>query len=100
MNGNASRHRKLVLGVNGLKAVIAVAFIVQPKAIDAWVGPTAHAGGGRVLLRAFGIRDLALALGALSAPDGRARQRWLVAGGVADLVDALATVSTARRSRD
>ncbi len=84
--------------MNGLKAAIAFVFIVYPKAIDAWVGPTATSPGGRVLLRAFGIRDLSLALEAITAPDSRARRRWLAAGGVCDLVDAAATVVGSRRA--
>jgi hypothetical protein len=91
--------RTSVLGVNGLKASIAVVFLVYPKAMDVWVGPTADAAGGRVLLRAFGARDLALALGAMTAHDARTRRRWLMAGGASDLVDAAATLATAPRSR-
>ena len=91
--------RKSVLGVNGLKASIAVVFLAYPKALDAWVGPTAEAAGGQVLLRAFGARDLALAIGAMTAHDARTRRHWLIAGGASDLVDAAATFTTARRSR-
>lgn len=100
MSHRGANMRKSVLGVNGLKASIAVVFLAYPRAIDAWVGPTASAPGGRVLLRAFGIRDLALAVGAMTAHDTGARRRWLIAGGASDLVDAAATLATARRSRD
>ena len=52
-----------------------------------------------MLLRAFGIRDLALAIGAMTSPDAQTRRHWLIAGGVSDLVDAGATLATARHSR-
>lgn len=99
MQGNGTgRHRRVLLGVNGLKAVIALVFIARPSAIEAWVGQTAHDPGGGVLLRAFGVRDLALAVGALRATDPVDRRRWLVAGGACDLVDAAVTIAAARRS--
>src|SRR5689334_19655069 len=92
--GSAVRHG--VLAVNGLKAAIAIVFLAYPSAMDAWVGTTARSPGGRVLLRSFGARDLALALGAMTAHDAHARRRWLVAGAGSDLVDAAATLASAR----
>jgi len=91
--------RSGVLAINGLKAAIAIVFLVHPSAMDAWIGPTAQAHGGRVLLRSFGARDLALALGAMTARDVRARRCWLVAGAASDLVDSAATLAAARRAR-
>ena len=99
MTHTAGRPRTLVLGVKGLKAVIAVVFIAHPRAIEAWVGPTANQPGGHVLLRAFGVHDLSLAIGAIRAGSAVERRRWLVAGGTCDLLDAAATVATARTRR-
>ena len=93
-------HRSFVLGVNGLKAAIAVVFIVRPSVIEAWVGPTANDPGGRVLLRAFGIRDLFLAIGAMRARNALERRRWLIAGGACDLLDAVTTLTTTREARE
>jgi hypothetical protein len=98
MRNDMTTSRPSVLGVNGLKASIAIVFLAYPRAMVAWVGPTADAAGGQVLLRAFGIRDLTLALGAITARGALARRRWLIAGGVSDIVDAVVTLTTARRS--
>ena len=81
MRAIPSDRRRAVVALNGLKAAIAIVFIVHPNVLEAWVGPIANTPGGRVLLRAFGIRDLSLALGAIAAHDSRSRRRWLAAGG-------------------
>jgi hypothetical protein len=48
------------------------------------------------LARLFGVRDVALAWGAL-ASEGAARRQWLLAGVACDLADAAAGVAGARR---
>jgi hypothetical protein len=47
------------------------------------------------LARLFGVRDVALAWGALST-DGEARRQWLVAGLACDTADALAGIAGGR----
>jgi len=84
----------------GVSAVVAPSRAARP-----WIGVDAGAPGSRLLARAMGGRDLALGIGALrglglSDPEARP---WVALGGMADAVDALATVlafgSLPRRSR-
>jgi hypothetical protein len=84
----------------GISAVVAPTLSARP-----WIGDDAGAQGSRLLARAMGGRDLALGIGALrglGVSDPEARP-WVALGGMADGVDALATVlafgSLPRRSR-
>ncbi len=73
----------------GITAIAAPAMMARP-----WIGGPAGDPGARLLARTMGGRDLALGLGALRAlavSDDEARS-WVALGGVADMVDALATV--------
>jgi hypothetical protein len=75
----------------GVSAIVAPALMARP-----WIGAEAGAPGSRLLARAMGGRDLALGFGALRAltiSDAEARP-WVALGGMADAVDALATVLT------
>lgn len=84
----------------GVTAVCAPTLVARP-----WIGPAASGSANRVLARTMGGRDLALGLGAvraLAASDREARP-WVALGGMADAVDALATMmafpSLPRRTR-
>ena len=84
----------------GVSAIIAPTLMARP-----WIGGDAASSGSRVLARTMGGRDLALGIGALRAlgvSDEEARP-WVALGGMADAVDALATLvafgSLPRRSR-
>jgi hypothetical protein len=81
------------------RAVLGVAFIVQPKLVDgAWVGKTARLPGSQVLTRAVGARDLTVGAGGLQAVargDGSARP-WLLAAACCDVVDFGATWAAGR----
>ncbi len=84
----------------GVSAIAAPTLMARP-----WIGGDAHSTGSRLLARAMGGRDVALGIGALRAlgvSDQEARP-WVALGGMADAVDALATVvafrSLPRRSR-
>ena len=86
--------------VVGVSAVVAPTLSARP-----WIGADAGAPGSRLLARAMGGRDLALGVGALrglGVSDREARP-WVALGGMADAVDAMATVlafgSLPRRSR-
>ncbi|HEY4017455.1 MAG TPA: hypothetical protein VGM75_02135 [Pseudonocardiaceae bacterium] len=58
-----------------------------------WVGEHGRGPAGRVLGRALGARDLALAIGALSSLEEDAQfWRWIRLGAFADAADALATL--------
>jgi hypothetical protein len=73
----------------GLTAVAVPAVMSRP-----WIGGAADHPTARLLARAMGGRDLVLGIGtlrALAVSDEEARP-WVALGGVADLVDALATV--------
>ncbi len=84
----------------GVSAIVAPTLMARP-----WIGAEAGGPGGRLLARTMGGRDLALGVGALRAlgvSDAEARP-WVALGGMADAVDALATVlafgTLPRRSR-
>jgi hypothetical protein len=84
----------------GVGAIVAPTLMARP-----WIGPDAGGPGNRLLARTMGGRDLALGVGALRAlgvSDAEARP-WVALGGMADAVDALATVlafgTLPRRSR-
>jgi hypothetical protein len=84
----------------GVGAIVAPTLMARP-----WIGAEAGAPGSRLLARTMGGRDLALGIGALRAlgvTDAEARP-WVALGGMADAVDALATVmafrTLPRRSR-
>lgn len=77
------------------RAAIGTAALVAPTTMARpWVGAAATTPASRLLARTMGGRDLALGLGclrALAADDAEARP-WIVLGGMADAVDAAATV--------
>lgn len=84
----------------GVTAIGAPTLMSRP-----WIGASAGLPSARLLARTMGGRDLALGIGALRAlavSDQEARP-WVALGGMADLVDALATVvafgTLPRRSR-
>jgi hypothetical protein len=84
----------------GASALVAPTLMARP-----WIGVDARSSGSRLLARTMGGRDLALGIGSLRAlglSDQEARP-WVALGGMADAVDALATVlafgSLPRRSR-
>jgi hypothetical protein len=73
----------------GVSAIAAPTLMARP-----WIGADAARPGSRLLARTMGGRDLALGAGALRAlrlSDAEARP-WVALGGMADAVDALATV--------
>jgi len=84
--------------VAAARAGVGLVALVRPEfAAGCWLGDRHGRGPAAKLLgRALGGRDVALAIGALVAlrAGGPAdRRRWLVLGGLADSVDALATVA-------
>jgi hypothetical protein len=101
-----NRHRQLAylvawgrVGI-GATAAIAPSLMARP-----WIGAAADSTGARLLARAMGGRDLALGLGTLRglALSDQAGRPWVALGGLADGVDALATMvafaALPRRSR-
>ena len=77
----------------GIVALTAPSLPLRP-----WVGDQGRTPAARLLARALGGRDVALGLGAAEALQRRAPARgWVLAGGLADLGDAAATVGYWRR---
>lgn len=73
----------------GVTAITAPTLMARP-----WIGPSAEGAAARLLARTMGGRDLALGFGALRAlarSDQEARP-WVALGGMADAVDALASL--------
>ncbi|MHB1509678.1 MAG: hypothetical protein ACYCST_08100 [Acidimicrobiales bacterium] len=89
------RAAQVTLALAGARAMIgAVAWVAPKAALKAWVGGEipSHVGG-RLLGRALGARDLALAAGAILAyRQGRPVRGWAEAGVLADAGDAVATL--------
>ena len=78
-----------------VRAGIGVALLAAPgPAGKRWLGDVSEQPGAQVAISGLGGRDLALGLGALWALGGRKRgaRAWLIASGVADLADLVATV--------
>ncbi|HEX3783750.1 MAG TPA: hypothetical protein VHX38_29150 [Pseudonocardiaceae bacterium] len=79
----------------GRLAIGGIAVLRPEFMVRTWLGRE-HGGGpaGRVLGRALGGRDIALAVGALASSGEPADfRRWVLLGAVADTADALATVA-------
>jgi hypothetical protein len=101
-----ARHRQLAYLVAWGRVGIGVTAVVAPtRMARPWIGEAADSAGARLLARAMGGRDLALGLGALRglAQSDRAARPWVALGGLADGVDAVATLvafrALPRRSR-
>ena len=78
------------------RVVIGGALVAAPvAAAEPWIGDAAHTPGGQVAVRALGIRDAVLGVGALAAAtrgDAATAARWAAALAVCDVVDGLATI--------
>jgi hypothetical protein len=78
------------------RVAIGASMVLTPTtASRPWIGDVAREPAARVMVRAFGIRDLALGAGlaaALARGDREATRTWLVAGVASDAVDAAATL--------
>ncbi len=92
-------YRQLVRILAAGRIVIGGALTIVPGFAGAmWIGDIARDPRVKVMIRAMGIRDLALGAGLYRAlSTGAPTRDWAVLGGVSDLVDAGATVLGARR---
>lgn len=80
----------------GLRIAVGVGSWTTPRMAGKLFGLDAEANPqSPYLARLFGVRDLALAWGALGSED-EARRQWLLAGLVCDVADALAGVAGGR----
>lgn len=82
----------------GARFAVGAALLLTPTlAARPWIGADADRDGTRVVLRALGIRDLALGAGLIDAlANDRPVGPWLDAGTSADLVDAVASAAVGR----
>jgi hypothetical protein len=77
------------------RAIYGAGLVVAPGVFArVWIGKEAERPSAQLVLRALGVRDAAVGLGALlTADDDRPGQRpWLAAAAVSDLVDMAATL--------
>jgi hypothetical protein len=90
--------RRVAVAVAAGRSALGVVAIVAPSLpLTPWVGSD-HGDDARLLARALGGRDLALGAGALAALAGDGPSTaWVAMGGLADLVDASATLRHWRR---
>jgi hypothetical protein len=79
------------------RVAIGASMVLTPTtAIRPWIGDVGREPGARVIVRALGVRDLALGAGlaaALARGDRESTRTWLVAGVASDAVDAVATLA-------
>lgn len=92
--------RQLVIGYSGLRIAYALGLLAAPgRTARPWLGADAGRPGGAIALRGLGARDLALAVGALSAVvSGGSARPWLAACAAGDAVDLTATLVADRES--
>jgi len=89
-------YRQLSRFVAAGRALVGVAALVAPGVGLRGLGSDLS-GGAKLITRAFGGRELALALGALRSLDHDQQSReWIRAGATADIVDAAAAALALR----
>jgi hypothetical protein len=91
----AEVERSIAVALSGGRIAIGLTALVAPGAIGrTWIGPAASDRAVKVILRALGARDLALAAGTMLAlRHDRGVRGWLEAAVLADTIDALATLA-------
>ena len=89
-----SRHA-VTLTFLGLRIVYGAALVAAPTRLSArWLGPAAKAPPTQIPLRALGMRELVLHIGAFAAARRGAPIRpWLVGSLAGDLTDIAATIA-------
>ncbi len=77
------------------RIVVGAACVLAPEQVaERLLGKTGRKPEAQYMLRLFGVRDLVLGAGTLSAlRDSGAARRWLLAGAASDGVDLAATIS-------
>jgi hypothetical protein len=86
-------HRQLIRMLAVGRTAVGAVFVLAPGIAGAgWAGDLAKQPAVKVVLRAFGIRDLVIGLGTLRALDrGEDLRPWVQYGLASDVVDAAAT---------
>jgi len=79
------------------RAAFGLSYLLRPQqARTSWIGRAAKKPGAQVMIRSQGVRDVALAAGALRAlgrGEVREQRAWLAAHAVSDFADLVATWS-------
>ena len=74
------------------RILFGLGFVLSPRSARTWVGVVADDRAASVLIRALGVRDLAMGAGALAALGGRGSARpWFAGQLAADSTDFVAT---------
>ena len=82
-----------VHAVSIFRIVVGTGLVVAPGAwARPWTGPGVNTPVARLMSRMFGIRELALGVGVLTAPTTNEAARWMRLGGIADAVDGVAVL--------
>jgi hypothetical protein len=85
-----------ISGLAGLRMAVGVSSWATPRVAGRLFGLDAAANPqAPYLARLFGVRDVALAWGAMNS-EGDAQRRWLLAGLACDAADALAGIAGGR----
>lgn len=86
-------NRSLNLGYGLARVAVGVVATTAPRTLGrTWIGGDADSSGATVILRAFGVRDLALGAGMVSGAMKDDADTWLATCALADFGDAAATV--------
>ncbi len=91
-------HRQSVRFISAGRIAIGAVMLVAPRrGAASWVGPDGRSGALTLLVRSFGAREVALGAGTLASLDsGGPARPWVMAGVVADGLDAVASVLAIR----
>lgn len=91
-------HRQSIRFISAGRVTIGAVMLVAPRrGAASWVGPDGRSGALSLLVRSFGAREVALGAGTLASLDsGGPARPWVMAGIVADGLDAVASVLAIR----
>ncbi len=92
-------YRQLVRSLAAGRIAVGTALTLAPGfAGGQWLGPAAKTPEVKVIIRAMGVRDLALGAGTLHAIEaGEPAKTWVLMGALSDAVDLAATAIAIRR---
>jgi len=91
-------HHQLVRAIAVGRVAVGASLIALPGfAGKQWIGDVATDRRAKVIIRAFGVRDLALGVGTLQAlGTGQPARPWVTMGALCDVVDLAATAVAIR----
>ena len=91
-------HRQLLRTISAGRVIVGATLVLLPgTTVSRLVGPLAREPGVKVLIRALGVRDLAIGAGTLHAlANGEPARDWGLAGAAGDLMDGVAALLAIR----